>query len=113
MSSAPPMRPGRGWGFVARLGLAQIAIGAVAAIMTSTLNRVMVVELALPATTFLILNDQQDPVTAAGDLGIFDTYPFRKHFDFFQNPVSDIEFQIAVIRTKRIRQDRCISRQKT
>jgi BCD family chlorophyll transporter-like MFS transporter len=44
------MRPGRGWGFVARLGLAQIAIGAIAAIMTSTLNRVMVVELALPAT---------------------------------------------------------------
>ncbi len=39
-----------GWGGIARLGLAQIAIGAVAAIMTSTLNRVMVVELALPAT---------------------------------------------------------------
>lgn len=39
-----------GWGGVARLGLAQVAIGAVAAIMTSTLNRVMVVELALPAT---------------------------------------------------------------
>ena len=55
MSSAPPMRPGRGWGFVARLGLAQIAIGAVAAIMTSTLNRVMVVELALPATIPSIL----------------------------------------------------------
>ncbi len=55
MSSAPPMRPGRGWGFVARLGLAQIAIGAVAAIMTSTLNRVMVIELALPATIPSIL----------------------------------------------------------
>jgi BCD family chlorophyll transporter-like MFS transporter len=55
MASAPPMRPGRGWGFVARLGLAQIAIGAVAAIMTSTLNRVMVVELALPATIPSIL----------------------------------------------------------
>jgi MFS transporter, BCD family, chlorophyll transporter len=39
-----------GWGGIARLGLAQIAIGAVAAIMTSTLNRVMIVELALPAT---------------------------------------------------------------
>ncbi len=39
-----------GWRDVARLGLAQIAIGAVAAVMTSTLNRVMIVELALPAT---------------------------------------------------------------
>jgi len=39
-----------GWRSIARLGLAQIAIGAVAAIMTSTLNRVMVVELSLPAT---------------------------------------------------------------
>lgn len=39
-----------GWGAVARLGLAQVAIGAVAAVMTSTLNRVMIVELALPAT---------------------------------------------------------------
>ena len=48
--SAPTGRRPFGWGAVARLGLAQIAIGAVAAIMTSTLNRVMVVELALPAT---------------------------------------------------------------
>lgn len=38
------------WGNVARCGLAQMAIGAVAALMTSTLNRVMVVELSLPAT---------------------------------------------------------------
>lgn len=38
------------WFNVARCGLAQMAIGAVAALMTSTLNRVMVVELALPAT---------------------------------------------------------------
>lgn len=37
------------WREVARLGLAQIAIGAVAALMMSTLNRVMVVELRLPA----------------------------------------------------------------
>jgi MFS transporter, BCD family, chlorophyll transporter len=44
-----------GWGGIARLGLAQIAIGAVAAIMTSTLNRVMIVELALPATIPSIL----------------------------------------------------------
>jgi BCD family chlorophyll transporter-like MFS transporter len=35
---------------VVRLGLAQVAIGAVAALMTSTLNRVMVVELAMPAS---------------------------------------------------------------
>lgn len=38
------------WFNVGRCGLAQMAIGAVAALMTSTLNRVMVVELALPAT---------------------------------------------------------------
>ncbi|MDQ8170732.1 MAG: BCD family MFS transporter [Gemmatimonadota bacterium] len=44
-----------GWRDVARLGLAQIAIGAVAAVMTSTLNRVMVVELALPATVPSVL----------------------------------------------------------
>ncbi len=35
---------------VARLGLAQVAVGAVAALMLSTLNRVMVVELGLPAS---------------------------------------------------------------
>lgn len=53
MTAAPSIASTRtymGWGGIARLGLAQIAIGAVAAIMTSTLNRVMVVELALPAT---------------------------------------------------------------
>jgi|LauGreDrversion4_2_1035121.scaffolds.fasta_scaffold02599_3 BCD family chlorophyll transporter-like MFS transporter len=44
-----------GWRDVARLGLAQIAIGAVAAVMTSTLNRVMIVELALPATVPSVL----------------------------------------------------------
>ena len=38
------------WLNVARCGLAQMAIGSVAALMTSTLNRVMVVELSLPAT---------------------------------------------------------------
>ncbi len=38
------------WFNVARCGLAQMAIGAVAALMTSTLNRVMIVELSLPAT---------------------------------------------------------------
>ncbi len=38
-----------GWPEVVRLGLVQAAIGAVVVLMTSTLNRVMVVELALPA----------------------------------------------------------------
>lgn len=50
MSDVLPPRRYLGWRSIARLGLAQIAIGAVAAIMTSTLNRVMVVELSLPAT---------------------------------------------------------------
>lgn len=40
---------GLGWAGIARLGLVQLAIGAVVVVMTSTLNRVMVVELALPA----------------------------------------------------------------
>lgn len=38
-----------GWGRIARLGLVQAALGAVVVLTTSTLNRVMVVELALPA----------------------------------------------------------------
>ncbi len=38
-----------GWGHVARLGLVQAALGAIVVLTTSTLNRVMVVELALPA----------------------------------------------------------------
>lgn len=38
-----------GWGGIARLGCVQAALGAVVVITTSTLNRVMVVELALPA----------------------------------------------------------------
>jgi BCD family chlorophyll transporter-like MFS transporter len=38
-----------GWGSVARLGLVQASIGAVVVLTTSTLNRIMVVELALPA----------------------------------------------------------------
>jgi MFS transporter, BCD family, chlorophyll transporter len=40
---------GLSWAGIARLGLVQVAIGAVIVLMTSTLNRVMVVELALPA----------------------------------------------------------------
>ena len=38
-----------GWLGIVRLGLAQMALGAIVVITTSTLNRVMVVELALPA----------------------------------------------------------------
>ena len=38
-----------GWLSIFRLGLVQMALGAVVVLTTSTLNRVMVVELALPA----------------------------------------------------------------
>jgi BCD family chlorophyll transporter-like MFS transporter len=38
-----------GWFGIVRLGLAQAALGAIVVIATSTINRVMVVELALPA----------------------------------------------------------------
>lgn len=40
---------GFGWATIVRLGLVQASIGAVVVLTTSTLNRVMVVELALPA----------------------------------------------------------------
>jgi BCD family chlorophyll transporter-like MFS transporter len=40
---------GFGWSRIVRLGLVQAAMGAVVVLTTSTLNRVMVVELALPA----------------------------------------------------------------
>ncbi|MDX2194535.1 MAG: BCD family MFS transporter [Gemmatimonadales bacterium] len=39
-----------GWAGVVRVGLVQAAIGAVVVLMTATVNRVMVVELALPAS---------------------------------------------------------------
>ncbi|MDX1381924.1 MAG: PucC family protein, partial [Xanthomonadales bacterium] len=39
-----------GWGSVVRIGLVQAAIGSIVVLTTATLNRVMVVELALPAT---------------------------------------------------------------
>ena len=42
-------RGGLGWLGIARLGLVQASLGAVVVLTTSTLNRVMVVELALPA----------------------------------------------------------------
>ncbi len=38
-----------GWSDILRLGLVQTSLGAVVVLMTSTINRVMVVELALPA----------------------------------------------------------------
>lgn len=38
-----------GWSGIVRLGLVQTALGAIVVLMTSTINRVMVVELALPA----------------------------------------------------------------
>jgi len=43
------MLPPLGWFGIARLGLVQMALGAIVVLTTSTLNRVMVVELALPA----------------------------------------------------------------
>jgi BCD family chlorophyll transporter-like MFS transporter len=38
-----------GWASIARLGLVQMALGSIVVLTTSTLNRLMVVELALPA----------------------------------------------------------------
>lgn len=46
MNAGPPPL---GWPAIARLGLVQAALGAVVVLTTSTLNRIMVVELALPA----------------------------------------------------------------
>jgi BCD family chlorophyll transporter-like MFS transporter len=40
---------GLGWFGIARLGLVQAALGAIVVLTTSTINRVMIVELALPA----------------------------------------------------------------
>jgi len=41
--------PGLGWIDIVRLGLVQTALGAIVVLTTSTMNRIMVVELALPA----------------------------------------------------------------
>jgi BCD family chlorophyll transporter-like MFS transporter len=38
-----------GWGGIARLGLVQMSLGAIVVLTTATMNRVMVVELAMPA----------------------------------------------------------------
>ncbi len=47
--SAPPAARPLGWSGIARLGLVQASLGAVVVMTTTTLNRVMVVELAWPA----------------------------------------------------------------
>ena len=46
MASDP--ESGLSWPQIVRLGLVQTALGSVVVLMTATLNRVMVVELALP-----------------------------------------------------------------
>ncbi|MFY7903696.1 MAG: BCD family MFS transporter [Rubrivivax sp.] len=46
---ALPARPGAGLGLILRLGLVQAMLGSIVVLTTSTINRVMVVELALPA----------------------------------------------------------------
>jgi len=43
------MQPALGWLGIVRLGLVQTALGSIVVLTTSTINRVMVVELALPA----------------------------------------------------------------
>ena len=48
-TNAPSDPAAIGWIGVARLGLVQAALGAMVVLTTSTLNRVMVVELGLPA----------------------------------------------------------------
>jgi len=45
----PEADPGFGWLSIARLGLIQACLGGIVVLATSTLNRIMVVELALPA----------------------------------------------------------------
>ena len=47
--SIPVSRGSLGWGGIVRLGLVQAAIGSIVVLATSTMNRVMVVELAMPA----------------------------------------------------------------
>ena len=45
----PARPPELGWGGIVRLGCVQAALGAIVVLATSTMNRVMVVELSLPA----------------------------------------------------------------
>ena len=46
MTTAPTL----GWAGIVRLGLVQAGLGAIVVLATQSLNRVMVIELALPAT---------------------------------------------------------------
>ena len=48
--SAPIAAASLGWGGIARIGLVQASIGAIVVLMTSTINRVMVIELHLAAS---------------------------------------------------------------
>jgi BCD family chlorophyll transporter-like MFS transporter len=48
-STHPASAPHLGWFGIVRLGLVQASLGAIVVLTTSTLNRVMVIELALPA----------------------------------------------------------------
>jgi BCD family chlorophyll transporter-like MFS transporter len=47
--AAPATAAGLGWFGIVRLGLVQTCLGAIVVLTTSTINRIMVVELALPA----------------------------------------------------------------
>jgi MFS transporter, BCD family, chlorophyll transporter len=49
MASHTSMQRGLSWFDIVRMGLVQTALGSIVVLTTSTLNRVMVVELALPA----------------------------------------------------------------
>ncbi|MEE4108701.1 MAG: BCD family MFS transporter [Halieaceae bacterium] len=49
MSTAPSGNAGLSWLGIIRLGLVQTCLGAIVVLTTSTINRIMVVELALPA----------------------------------------------------------------
>lgn len=49
MTSQVPAQPWLSWAGIVRLGLVQTALGAIVVLTTSTMNRVMVVEFALPA----------------------------------------------------------------
>ena len=49
MSQAQPIQAPLTWSQIIRLGLVQTALGAIVVLTTSTVNRIMVIELALPA----------------------------------------------------------------
>jgi MFS transporter, BCD family, chlorophyll transporter len=49
MTAMGGVREGLGWGGIARLAMVQVAIGMVLVLLTSTLNRVLILEIGLPA----------------------------------------------------------------